>query len=167
MLKVTCKIKNGTQVSYQCIDEFGNTSVVDKDTLITKIKSNSVSNAKIQDYKGQLIIRLKDDVKTVKSDGTVVEKQSRHSDKKKDKTLYAIDLFKSIMKDFGITNEEEALSLGFDYYDLDSEVSEEDRAVLAFKMASDIKGIKDTETSHTLQKYREQYKEFARKQNIK
>ena len=102
MLNVFNKIKNGNTVTYECRDENGNVSQLDKNSLITEIRAGNVDNARIQDYKGQLIIRLKDNVssqsnKTAQSTSNTSTKSST----KPRRIILMLDLYKKIMKDFG------------------------------------------------------------------
>lgn len=150
----------GNKHMYVCTDSNTGQQVdLDKDTLVNEINSGNVTNARVQVYKGQSIIRVKqsdkDKITTVRDDGTEVE---RHKHRKK--TIYAIDLYKSIIKEFGIKQEEEALAVGFDKYELDTELDTSNKdtiAKLSYQMASDIKVIADKQNSDILSKYRQNY----------
>lgn len=157
MMKVTGKIKEGNKVKYICKDCNTSTEkLLDKEELIARIRQEQVINARIQDYKGQLIIRIKEDKETN------IEKQTRKPKQQKKKEVYAIDLFKDIMKNFGIKQEELALSVGFENYDLDEEITHSGTVYidkLSYKMASDIKKIADMENNQILLNYRSKYLE--------
>ena len=157
MFKVVSKIKEGNKVSYICKDEATLTEYkFDKDKLIDEINKNNVINARIQNYKGQLIISLKEDK------DTNIERQPRKQKQTKQKQIYAIDLYKSIMKDFGIRQEELALAVGFDYYDLEEDITNSGTYYieeLSYRMASDIKKIADMQNNQILMNYRSKYLE--------
>lgn len=160
-LKVISKIKEGNKVKYVCKDvSSSHESVFSKEELIQSIQNGIVINARIQNYKGQLIIRIKED------DETNIQKQPRKNKNQqekastKQKKIYAIDLFKDIMKNFGIKQEELALSVGFDNYDLEEEITYSGTVYidkLSYQMASDIKKIADMENNQILMNYRSKY----------
>ena len=158
MLTVSSKTKNGNTVTYECKDDYGTVFKFNKDALIHEIRNNNVSNARIQDYKGQLIIRIKDNIPSVSTDGK--EQKTRTKNSRTSKDLLAIDVFKKIIKDFNIQHEEEVLSMGFDKYELDLDVTnynKKDLAELRYRMASDIKKIADIENNNKLAKYNKEY----------
>ena len=154
MLKVISKIKEGNKVSYICIDSSNNTShnyTLDKGELIEYIRKGQVLNARIQDYKGQLIIRVKEDT------DTKIKKQKTTT---KSKSKYAIELYKEIIAEFSIKHEELALEVGFNNYDLEEDITnstQEYIADLSYQMASDIKRIADSENNMLLKSYRNEY----------
>ena len=159
MLKVISKIKEGNKVSYICIDTNDNTSrnyTLDKGEIIEYIRNGQVINARIQDYKGQLIIRIKEDT------DTKINKQPRKQ-KTKTKSKYAIELYKEIIVQFGIKHEELALEVGFNNYNLEEDItnsSEVEIVELSYQMASDIKRIADSENNFILKSYRDKYKAY-------
>lgn len=160
MYTLTSKKICGNKYVYICTDDdTGQQLDLDKEALINEIHKGNITNARVQVYKGQSIIRVKqsakDKITTVRDDGTEIETQ-RH----RKKTIYAIDLYKSIIKEFGIKQEEEALAVGFDKYELDTELDASDTSALvklSYQMASDIKVIADKQNSDILSKYRQNY----------
>jgi hypothetical protein len=158
MLTIKNKVKQGTKVYYTCTDENNSSKSYTKDEIVEAIKQGKVSNARLQYYKEQTIIRVKDDIPVQNSNGDKVEKQVRQSNKK----IYAIDIFKQLMKEFHIQDEEEALSLAFDKYsfDLDLEIDVNNKELLTkirYIIASDLKIQADKENDKKLAEYKETY----------
>ena len=154
MWVVTNKIKNGNKVDYEVTSDTGEVEQLNKEELIVEIKNNRISNATIQVYKGQNIIRVKGN--NVKS--TPRAKSSKQ--KQEQKTILALQLFKNIAKAFGLRTVEEALAIGFDKYELDEEISTKDREKimeLSYQMAVDIKEIADRENNRLLSLYKQAY----------
>lgn len=159
MLTVTNKEKDGRKIIYTCTDTSGQTKKLDKDELICEIQNNNVLNARIQNYKGQLIIRLKDEMKNTASTSNSTPRKRKNKEYLSD-TVLALDIYKKIMKDFNIRQEEEALSIGFDRYELDEEIYTWDKQKitrLSYKMASDIRRLADIENNMILEKYKREY----------
>lgn len=159
MLTVIDKEKDGRKVLYVCDDTSGHSRKLDKDELIVEIQNNNVSNARIQNYKGQLIIRLKDEMKNTPSTSNSTPRKRKNKEYLSD-TVLALDIYKKIMKEFNIRQEEEELSIGFDRYELDEEIytwDEQKITRLSYKMASDIRRLADIENNMILEKYKRAY----------
>jgi hypothetical protein len=157
MIKIINKVKDSNnKMAYECLDLNTNeTRTLSKDDIAEQIKSNNIVNARIQVYKGQVIIRVKDDEPKQKSDTP-----RKRATSTKSKEVYAIDIFKRIIKEFGILHEEEALSVGFDKFELDEEVDTSNKSELAsleYKMAVIIKKIADIENNKRLSEYRKTF----------
>lgn len=78
MIKVISINKEGNKVIDYTCDNNGNLIDLTKEMLVNQIRANNVTNAKIQIYKEQVIIRTKDDV-VVKVGGSTVERQTRQT----------------------------------------------------------------------------------------
>ena len=160
MFSVVNKIKNGNKVIYEVQSEDnGKVEQLTKDELVVEIKNNRISNARIQNYKGQIIIRIKEDKQAPKQDQKQDQKQVTQR-----KNILAIELFKNISKGFGIRTIEDALSVGFDNYELDEEIdlSNKERVIeLSYKMAIDIKQIADKQNSTLLEFYKKAFENIS------
>lgn len=157
MFIVVNKIKNGNKVIYEVQSENGGKiEQLTKDELVVEIENNRISNAKIQNYKGQIIIRVKGDKKTT-SKQTSKQTQQR-------KNILAIEIFKNVAKCFGIQAIEEALAIGFDKYELDEEIDILDRKriiELSYRMAVDIKEIADKQNNRLVDYYKKAFENLV------
>ena len=157
MFIVVNKIKNGNKVIYEVQSENGGKiEQLTKDELVVEIENNRISNAKIQNYKGQIIIRVKGDKKTTsKQTSKQTPKQTQQR-----KNILAIEIFKNVAKCFGIQAIEEALAIGFDKYELDEEIDILDRKriiELSYRMAVDIKEIADKQNNRLVDYYKKAF----------
>lgn len=154
-LQVTAKLKVGNTVKYKCRDIDNNAEgILEKDELVAKINNGQVINARVQVYKGNSIIRLKDDID--KTQTTV--KSSRVSKKK----VLMLDIYKKLLAEFNIQHIEDALSTAFDRYDLDTEVDTtniKEYTKIKYQLASEIKRMADMENNSKLLRYKGEYED--------
>lgn len=103
--------KNGNKIiDYQC-ELNGNPLALTRDELIDKINNKEVDNARIQVYKGQVIIRVnfeKQDDTTKNNNKTTKTSQS------KEKPDNSADIMISIAKEFGVKYINEYTNLFFE-----------------------------------------------------
>ena len=110
MISIKSVYKDGRKIiGYECIDDNGNTARLTKDKVAELIRNGVVSNAKVQRYNGNDIIRLQKDV-PVKS-GTIVKNEAiKNESIKKDVTNKQVgsdiinveEMFNRKCREFGI-----------------------------------------------------------------
>lgn len=106
--------KNGNKIIDYICESNGKLINLTREQLINQINDRKVDNARIQVYKGQIIIRIKQD-----EQGKITEKKERQTNK--DKTV--ADLMKEVAKSFNVDYVEQYSNV---FYETNPELKDKD-----------------------------------------